>query len=120
MTKKEQSYLRSVKERAAMNLPCYDNPRPAAYPKNYGYKAVWFQNSYGKRVTLGWTNGMLHNSNCAVLPNGHSFNTIASQTGGNGYETKLDALKAMRWELTMRVARELADIDEMIDQEMGA
>ena len=120
MTKKEQSYLRSVKERAALNLPGYSEPKKFAPPKTVMSQA-WFVNAFSKRVTTGWTNGEYHNRDCATLPaQGEYLKGFPSRGGGTCYETKLEALKALRWEMTLIAARELANVDEMIEQEMGA
>lgn len=67
----------------------------------------WFQNSYSKSVTLGHSNGVVHN------PVGGT----GTNTQGHGvmYRLQSEALQAMRIELTERYAKELADVDARIE-----
>jgi|SRR6185312_6763198 len=116
MTKKEERAIEQIRFRAALNLPPFEKPKQVEWTVTRGEKtAGWFQNSYSRRVTLGWSDGMSHNPECASVPMGRGY-VSATQGKGQMYATKLDALKAMRWEATEKVMRELAEIDAMIEE----
>jgi hypothetical protein len=124
MTKKEQeemALLREARDMArAMRWPEYPCParmtaaeiNAAKVPggvKHGSQQMVargWF--FWGTRVTYGCSDGIHH----AV-----EGDVTTSQNAGRMFRTKLDALRAMRIERTIEVARELARIDAMIEAE---
>lgn len=65
----------------------------------------WFQNSHSKRVTYGCSNGVSHNT---------EGDATSTQQAGQMFAAKIDALKAMRIEITERYADDLAKLDALI------
>ena len=120
MTKKEQAFVDSLKIQAALSWPKFEKPSPSTIKVPCDeYRAVWFQNAFSGRVSLGWTSGNRHNDN-APIPDKDTRYSGNFQGPGRYYETRLEALRAMRWEEAEDCARRLLRIDEMIKKEMTA
>lgn len=60
---------------------------------------------YSNTVTYGCSNGISHN---------RTGDKTTTQGGGRMYRTKLDALQALRHDLTKEAAKELAHVDAML------
>jgi len=115
MTKKEQAFVDLLRVQAALSWPKFDKPS-CVVAKDRETLPAWFGIAYigsfsMSEPTLGTTSSTSHN---------RSGKGVGEQGLGDGYATKLDALKAMRWEAAYQCARKLADIDEMIEKEMTA
>jgi len=120
MTKAEKAAMQALREQAALTLPPYEEPQSMtveqirASCEGNRCIAVWFANSYDSgRVTLGWTNGYSHCREGAIPAPGER-NFTASRDCGNCYRTEIEAWRAVRWEITRRVIKQLASVDERI------
>lgn len=123
MTKTEKERMDRLEKAVAlarsMRWPEYPEPAPMTQEEKkaalvdggtrYGQiqrvARGWFHNSHSKTVTYGCSDGIGHS------PTG---DTTSSQGAGLMFATKVDALRAMRLEMTERYAEELAKVDAEI------
>lgn len=109
MTKAEKQLLQTFRERASLTLPPYEEPKPMKVAPDLKKLTIgWFTNGYGE-VSQGCSDGYNHSR--------WSTEKTNSQGPGCMYETKLDALRAMRWRATERAMKELGGIDALIERE---
>ena len=127
MTKKEQAQLAelqiNLRDALALSWPQEPEPEPMsveeikAHCDGYAKPATgWFMNDY-----LGSHMGIIHNIQHGCS-NGHQHSTRSttktdSQHCGRMYRTRAEALLAMRWGITRKVARILGEIDTARQQE---
>ena len=125
MNKKEQAEMDRLRSdlalARAMRWPSYPKPAPVTREwidanlvdggmqmgRRQRVARGWFINSYidgygSPRATFGCSDGYGHNSD---------GDTTTTQKMGRMYATKEEALQALRWEVTERVAAILAGID---------
>lgn len=131
MTKAEKAVLEGLRHRVSMRWPDYAMPRPMtredieAAPKvkvlthdgslRHGPEDVaegWYFNSYGARVTKGYSTTIKHCSNA-------QYSVSWSRDMGVMYRTELEALMAMRLEITAEVAKRLAAVDALIEAKVA-
>lgn len=130
MTKAEKAQMDELRHllmlSRALRFPDYPVPQPMSHDEirrnlkpggnKYGHQQMvtrgWFYNAYlapsGRRsntVSYGCSDGVHHSWQGDVT---------SSQGAGRMYRTKLDALHALRHELTAACAEVLAEIDETI------
>lgn len=127
MTKAEKAEMDTLREARdlarALAWPSYPCPSPMTYdevranltteiPASYGRGQPrkvcvgWFKSAYNGTVSKGWSDGISHST--TMHPDG-------SQNKGLIYRTYDDAAHALRHELTIKLARQLADADRLID-----
>ncbi len=120
MNKAEQQAMRDLYVRAALNWPEPVKPIDLAIlfeargPGQPEPVALWTYNAYAEgRVTLGWTDGQLHSKE-GELPGPSRFRSASQTGGGPWFHTKREALRALRYAMTVAAANRLAKIDEQI------
>lgn len=120
MNKKEQAEFDDAKQQATMAIslgwPTLPKPKPMNVDRSSGnltigyfinvHTAITGRSWNGEIVTKGCSNGINHNPN----------DSTKTSTQGRGlmYETKAQALLALRWEVCEHAAKVLAAIDQAI------
>lgn len=118
MTKAEKAAVDALKVELALRWPRYEMPARLAYPErkgDYGPRPLvigWWMNAYNGEADQGCTDGMYHSR--------RSTTKTDTQTAGVFWPTKLDALKAMRIEMSKDYARKLAAVDARIAEAEAA
>ncbi|WP_186268089.1 hypothetical protein [Burkholderia gladioli] len=123
MNKKELARMAEVEQqlREARALRFTDTAAPDL-PKPTGSgeeTSGWSFNSYSKSISQAWSNSVAHGTGYSSSAAQRASRQSASQRGIPLYSTRLLALRAMRNDIERRVARELSDIDAMIDAELA-
>lgn len=123
MNKAEKALLTELRARASLTLPPYAKPLPMTYTEvceavkdRGGYIVAWFQNAHSMSVTKGWTSQIVHARDAEIPAPGDRYSS-ASQTHGQPYRTKLEALQALRWEATAEAMKKLGEIDARVAAE---
>lgn len=121
MNKKELAEMdklrRDVDLARALSWPSYSMPKAMTKAEiddrapGVGATPGWFWNKYEESVNLGCSNGYSHNS---------SGPKTSTQGMGRMMRTRLQALQALRIEVTVSCAERLARIDAMIKAEESA
>ena len=107
MTKAEQAAMQDLRVRAALGWPQYEKPSPMQLQPDMRKLVVgWHMNAYTGEVGQGCTNGYNH---CR-----HSTTKTSTQGAGRFWDTELEALQALRWEMSERFASDLQKIDARI------
>lgn len=78
----------------------------------------WMINVHTKQVDVGWTTLHTHKWGYSSRET-MDVHTSSAQGMGQVYRTYLDALMALRFDLTVKFAEELAEIDQLIAEERG-
>ncbi|WP_247879408.1 hypothetical protein [Azospirillum sp. TSA6c] len=122
--KAEMDNLRAARDMArALRWPEYAEPAKLAVPKFGEFTEGWTFNSFGvengpsaieRAVRLAWSESICHGDG-GYRP--RETGRSASQNGVQLFETRADALKAMRLQVTQTYARTLAQIDAAIAAE---
>lgn len=127
MSKKESEKFEAVTELARVNRALrwsdYDSTPdlPTPHGPHFSFKDQyvngWSVNAYDKgRVYKSWSTPSSHGEGWIAKGEVHQH---GSQKGIAQYSTQLNALKALRTIMEGRFARKLADLDEMIKEEMS-
>lgn len=109
MNKKEKAYVEALKIKGALRFTEKVDPdlmpptRGGELTKGYSF------NAYSVVVSMACSSFTAHNS--------HSDEKTNSQQPIRLYSKKLSALKAMRHEMELKFARQLMEVDEMIEKE---
>lgn len=116
MTKKEKEYVEQLEHEVRLKaaLRWTDKVLPDLPHPKYGDKDTsgWTFNSYNGEVRQSWSSTVAHGSGAS-----RSVGFGASQNSIAMYSTKILALKAMRFEMENKFARDLAKVDLEIKKE---
>lgn len=117
MNKKEQAEMERLRDELAkakaLRWPTYTKPAPIVVGY-VGYKKLvtgWNAHTWNAEYSVreGCTDGMHHNT--------HGTDKTTTQGPGRFYQTRLEALRVARLEMTERFAEALARIDRAIEAE---
>lgn len=112
MTKKERAELEALETEVALRWPRYEMPANVPPPKwepGQGLTILWTINAFTGRVTRGCTDGHSHNRD------GVDRATSQRPAPPEGwYETKAEALRALRIRMSEQFAEKLAAVDRQI------
>lgn len=114
MTKHEQAEMEELRIRLALAWPEYPVPQAVSFATGIGsnhLRSGWFMNAYNGEISEGCSTGVFHSR--------RSTTKTDSQNAGKMYDSKLDALKAMRHEMTREFAEKLRKVDQKIEAENG-
>ncbi len=106
MTKADRAFVDALRIELALRWPRYEMPPNLRIEKRGPLITGWWANGFTGHVSEGCTDGINHSS--------HSTTKTSIQGAGRFWPTKLDALKAVRIEMSHRFARELAAVDARI------
>lgn len=108
MTKAERDFVEHLRQRIALAWPPYAEPQPLRLQDVQGAGSVqgWGFNSYIAHVTRAQSTADRHKRG----DDSNSWIRGAIPI----YATKADAVRAMRWEISRRLASELMAIDAML------
>jgi hypothetical protein len=116
MNKAEKAAMEQLEIRAAL---CWCDPVEFdVIPDSYDHAVTGWVASGGGRVFEGWSTANRHGEGSAS-PENVSWGRGASQGARPMYSTRQLAIKAIRYERTRSMARELMQLDRMIAAEQA-
>lgn len=114
MTKAEKERMTELERALALSWPAFEEPKPMTLKEvkelqGYAFKPIpgWYFNAHSLRVTKGCTTAISHNTD---------GDTPKSRDFGTQYRTELDAARAMRWAVCRRFAKDLHEVDQIIER----
>jgi hypothetical protein len=114
MNKKEKALVEDLKIRLALrftDLVVEDIDFPAAGVGADNFVKGYVFNSYSVRVNKSCSDYLYHNH--------HSDGKTTTQGSIRQFSTRLLALKAMRNEIELKIAKQLYEVDQMIEKELA-